>query len=182
MESSEWVSISTPYLTPRSSGDSEAWGAEAEAKGGVGSQRLLGVSEIVPGSEIAEALEIDPGSRAVVRRRLMLFNDQPVELTDSYYPLSIAQGTALAEPRKIKGGAITLLGQLGYLPVKVREDVYTRQPSEWERATLGLGDHEWILGLSRVSKTADGRSVEASVMTMVPWGRRLRYELSIDRR
>ncbi|MDG4790739.1 UTRA domain-containing protein [Micromonospora sp. WMMD1102] len=157
-------------------------GAEAVAKGGVGSQRLLNVGEIVPEAEIAEALEIGVGSHAVVRRRLMLFDGRPVELTDSYYPLPIAQGTALAEPRKIKGGAITLLGELGHLPVQVREDVYARRPSETERETLGLSDHEWVLGLSRLSKTADGRPVEVSVMTMVPWGRRLRYELSIDRR
>nr|WP_231935216.1 UTRA domain-containing protein [Micromonospora viridifaciens] len=169
-----------PYVLPGSAGQGDIWAADAERQGGVGTQRLLDVAEVVPGAEVAEALQVEPGSPVVVRRRLMLLDDRPVELTDSYYPVSIARGTALAEPGKIRGGAVGLLATLGYEPGLVREDVYTRMPDEAERRMLGLSGQEWVLGLTRLLSTRQGVPIEASVMTMVPQGRRLRYEMTIN--
>jgi GntR family transcriptional regulator len=180
MESREWVSVSTPYVMPRAKGQQEAWSAEATRHGGVGTQRLLEVAELVPAAEVTEALRLESGTPVVLRRRMMLLDDRPVELTNSYYPASIARGTGLAESRKIRGGAVSLLAELGYRASRVSEDVYTRQPTEDERASLALNDHEWVLGLTRVLTTADGLPVELSVMTMTAARRRLRYELSVD--
>ncbi|SCE71137.1 UTRA domain-containing protein [Micromonospora purpureochromogenes] len=180
MTGPEWLSVSMPYVVPRSPQDGDAWAEDATQQGGVGSQRLLEVAKVVPAVEVAEALQVQPGALVVVRRRLMLLNDQPVELTDSYYPASIASGTALAEPRKIRGGAIGLLAELGYRPGQVREDVYTREPDAAERRLLNLTGQDWVLGLTRLLSTRQGVPIEASVMTMVPQGRRLRYELTID--
>ncbi|MEV0155341.1 UTRA domain-containing protein [Micromonospora sp. NPDC050686] len=180
MSSPEWVSVSMPYVTPGSAHGGDAWAAEAAQRGGTGTQRLLEVREVTPAAEVAEALRVEAGAAVIVRRRLMLFNEQPVELTDSYYPASIARGTALGEPRKIRGGAVNLLAELGYRPGRVTEDVYTREPTEAQRSMLGLTSGEWVLGLTRVLSTAEGLPVELSVMTMVPQGRRLRYELTIE--
>ncbi|NJP34244.1 UTRA domain-containing protein [Micromonospora thermarum] len=176
----EWLSVSMPYVRSHEAHGGDAWAADAAGQGGVGTQRLLEVREVVPVAEVAEAFRLAPGDRVIVRRRLMLLDGQPVELTDSYYPVSIARGTALAEQRKIRGGAVRLLAELGYRPRRVREDVYTRQPDAAERRMLDLTGHEWALGLTRVLSTEEGVPVEVSIMTMVPWGRRLRYELSID--
>ncbi|MDG4794883.1 UTRA domain-containing protein [Micromonospora sp. WMMD1082] len=180
MSGTEWLSVSMPYVLPRPERQADAWAEEAARQGGVGTQRLLNVGEVMPTGQVAEALGVEDGEPVVARQRLMLLDDRPVELTDSYYPVSIARNTALAEPRKIRGGAVSLLADLGYRPGRVREDVYTRQPDAVERRLLDLVDREWVLGLTRVSSTEQGRPVEVSVMTMVPWGRRLRYELSID--
>ncbi|BCL15039.1 UTRA domain-containing protein [Micromonospora sagamiensis] len=172
-----WLSVSVPYVTP---GGSDSWKAEAATAGGVGSQRLVEVAEVVAPAEVAAALDIEPGGTVVVRRRLMLLDDRPVELTDSYYPLAIARGTALAEPRKIRGGAVTLLAELGYRPCHTVEDVYAREPTDAERKALALDGHRWVLGLTRLLTSGGGLPVELSVMTMVAEGRRLRYEMSID--
>lgn len=180
MSGPEWLSVSMPYVVPRSPQAGDAWAEDAAQQGGVGAQRLLDVAEVVPTVEVAEALQMEPGAPVVVRRRLMLLNDQPVELTDSYYPGYIASGTALAEPRKIRGGAIGLLAELGYRPGQVREDVYTREPDAIEREVLNLTGQEWVLGLTRLLSTREGVPIEVSVMTMVPQGRRLRYELTVD--
>ncbi|MFI6821267.1 UTRA domain-containing protein [Micromonospora sp. NPDC050187] len=72
-----------PYVT---TGAAEAWKAEAAAGGGVGSQQLLGAAEVVAPAEVATALGVEPGAMVVVRRRLMLLDDRPVELTDSGRP------------------------------------------------------------------------------------------------
>jgi GntR family transcriptional regulator len=107
----------------------------------------------------------------IVRRRLMLFDNRPVELVDSYYPADLARGTALAEARKVRGGAVALLAELGHRPRHVREDVTSRLATAPERTTLHLDDPAAVLQLTRVLDTGD-RPVEVSVMTSTG---RLRY-------
>ncbi|WP_425412619.1 UTRA domain-containing protein [Micromonospora halophytica] len=166
-----------PYVTP---GSGDAWAVESAQRGSVGTQRLLEVREMSPPADVALALRLEAGASVIVRRRLMLTDGQPVELTDSYYPASIARGTALGELRKIRGGAVSLLAEMGYRPERVTEDVYTRLPTETEREALGLARGEWVLGLTRLLRTAEDVPIELSVMTMVPQGRRLRYELIVE--
>lgn len=170
-----WTSVSMPYVSGRGG---DAWAAEAAAHGGTGTQRLLGVEEMSASATIAAMLGLHAGDPVVVRRRLILFNEHPVELAESSYPASIARGTRLADPRKIPGGAVTLLAELGHRPRHVREDVSARLATPDERAALQLADLSCVLLLARTLFTEHDLPVEASVMTMVADGRRLRYELT----
>ncbi|RSM87616.1 UTRA domain-containing protein [Kibdelosporangium aridum] len=170
-----WTSVSMPYVSGE---HGDAWAAEAAQHGGRGTQQLLAVDELTASASVAGVLGIDPGQSVVVRRRLMLFNDQPVELIDSYYPATIARDTRLAETRKIPGGAVALLASLGYPPRRVREDVSARLATPEERTVLHLDDPSCVLVLSRALITDNDLPVEASVMTMVADRRRLRYELT----
>jgi GntR family transcriptional regulator len=172
---SPWTSVSMPYVSGHRG---NAWGAEAAEHGGTGTQKLLTVDEVTASATIADMLGLDPGEPVVVRRRLMLFDDRPVELVDSCYPATIAGGTRLADPRKIPGGAVALLADLGYPPRRVREDVSARLATPGQRTDLQLSDPSCVLVLSRVLMTGNDLPVEASVMTMVADGRRLRYELT----
>ncbi|SMD27360.1 GntR family transcriptional regulator [Kibdelosporangium aridum] len=170
-----WTSVSMPYVTSRRG---NAWGAEAAEHGGTGTQKLLTVDELAASPTIADMLGLNTGEPVVVRRRLMLFNDHPVELVDSYYPATIARDTRLAEPRKIPGGAVAFLTDLGHPPRHLREDVSARLATPEERAALQLEDPSCVLLLSRTLMTDNELPVEASIMTMVADGRRLRYELT----
>jgi Transcriptional regulators len=105
-------------------------------------------------------------------------NGRPVELTDSYYPLSIATGTALAERRKIKGGAPTLLASLGHHPAEVAEDVTVRITSAAERAALELAADAPVLALLRTTTSQAQEAIEVSMMTMLP-GAKLHYEIEV---
>lgn len=174
---SEWISVSTPYLTPRADGQPDAWTDETAQHGQSGSQQLLEVAEVSPPKHVAEALSVPDGEMVVLRRRLMLVDDQPVEITASYYPLWLAAGTALTERRKIRGGAVTLLAQLGHQPRHVQEEVAARPPTVEERELLALDGEPPVLVLRRIVKS--DRPVEVSVMTMIANGRRLRYELTV---
>ena len=177
--SSEWVSVSTPYLRPRSPGEPDAWAEETAQQGRTGGQRLREVAEMVPPSSVAQDLNSPAGEMVVVRRRVMLLDEHPIELIDSYYPAHIARGTLLAEPRKILGGAITLLAELGYRPHRVQEDVSARAPNAEERQLLALRHEEWVLVLSHLVMADSGLPIEASVMTMTAQGRHLRYQLAV---
>jgi GntR family transcriptional regulator len=174
-----WVSTSASYVGQRPAGSGDAWSEEAARAGGVGTHRLREVADVVPPADVAAGLGQGPQTRAVVRRRVVLLDGRPVELADSYYPVALAQGTGLAEPRKIRGGAPTLLASLGYPLASVVEDVSARPPVEDEVRRLELAADEWVMVLFRVASTAAGQPVEVSVMTMRARGRHLGYRLSV---
>jgi DNA-binding GntR family transcriptional regulator len=177
-EPDAWISVSMPYVKPRAAGAPDAWAQEAADHGHVGTQQLLHVGEVPPPPQVAAAFRCAPTDPVVVRRRLILLDDQPVELVDSYYPADIARGTRLAEARKIRGGAPTLLAELGHELHHVDEDVSVRVANAEEAGLLALQGPSPVLVLQRTSSTRDGRPVEVSVMAMLP-GRHLRYQLTI---
>ncbi|WP_411120801.1 UTRA domain-containing protein [Streptomyces sp. x-19] len=179
MSASEWVSTSMPYLTPRDKGPSDVWGAETAAKGRRGRQRIVRAEEIAAPPEVAELLGTREEEVVVVRRRLMYLDDEPCELTDTFYPAHIARGTRLSGTAKIPGGAVTLLAELGYVGVRVREDVIARMPSAEERAALQAGPLEPVLQLTRLTLDGDDRPIQVDVMVMPAQRQRLRYELRI---
>lgn len=172
----QWVGTSAPYLGPHTG---DAWATEAAAQGARGTQRIAFAGPVVPPQTVNRALNAPEGAEVVARRRVMYLNDQPVELTDSYYPSSIAAGTALAEPRKIPGGAPRLLADLGHATAQVDEDVYSRPATAEEREALQLPNGEWVLILERTTRNAAGQPVEASVMTMAARQSRLHYTMKV---
>ncbi|GAA4794905.1 UTRA domain-containing protein [Streptomyces ziwulingensis] len=179
MSASSWVSASLPYLMPRAEGQGDAWGAEAAARGGRGSQRIVHAGEVRAPDEVAALLGIEEGEPVVVRRRVILLDGRPNELTDTYYPMPIAQGTALARTAKIPGGAVTLLAELGHVGVLVTEDVVAGLPGEEERQTLETGPDEPVLRLTRLTLDRDDRPIQVDRMVMPASRQRLRYQIRI---
>jgi DNA-binding GntR family transcriptional regulator len=127
---------------------------------------------------VSEALDLPEGGTAVVRRRSILLDKAVIELADSYYPAELATGTGLAEHRKIKGGAPTLLAELGYRPRHVAEDLEFRSADEFERSALNLPEGASVLHLLRTTSTEDGSPYEVQVMVMKA-PRRLHYEIEV---
>ncbi|MFD1309831.1 UTRA domain-containing protein [Streptomyces kaempferi] len=167
---------SLAYIAPREQGQADAWSEEAQQRG---SQQLAEVAEVVPPREVAAALSLEDGATAAVRRRVILLDGLPIELADSYYPLEIARGTALLEKKKIKGGAPTLLAELGYHARHASEDLELREADELERVALGLPGGSSVLTLLRTTTTEDGSPFEVQFMVMKA-PRRLHYEIEVD--
>ncbi|MFJ7176440.1 UTRA domain-containing protein [Streptomyces massasporeus] len=168
-------SDSLAYVSPRSTGEADAWTAEAQHQGG---QRLTEVAEVDPPEAVAKALGLATSEKAVVRRRTILLDGAPIELADSYYPPSIARGTGLAEKRKIKGGAPTLLAELGYRAHHVSEDLEFRKADDVERTALSLPEGADVLTLLRTTFAEDGSPFEVQLMVMKA-PRRLHYEIEV---
>ncbi|MCZ0984023.1 UTRA domain-containing protein [Streptomyces diastatochromogenes] len=162
-----WVGKTRPYLTPRGEGEKDAWTSEAAARGRQGGQRLLEAGEVEPPDLVRAFFGLGPGELAVVRRRLILLDGKPTELADSYYPGHIALGTPLAEPRKIPGGAVTLLADLGYEAAEeFEEDTVAENASPAQCELLGLPAGKAVQVLTRFVTSTTGEPMEASVMTM----------------
>ncbi|MCX5209783.1 UTRA domain-containing protein [Kitasatospora sp. NBC_00240] len=174
----KWSSDSAAYLRPRSGAD--AWSAEAELRGGVGSQRLLLVETTPAPTLVADELDLRPGHTVVHRQRLIELDGHPVEIASSWYPGAIAAGTALAANKKIRGGAVTLLTGLGHRIASVVEDVESRLPTDHEASALRLSAHEPVLVLTRLARDQGERPIEFSVMVTPGSERRLRYEMKVN--
>jgi GntR family transcriptional regulator len=142
--------------------------------------RLLGISEVVPPSDVAEKLGVDEGARVVRRSRLMVEKGKPIELVDSYFPVEIARGTELDSPSGLKGGSLAALRRLGYIPRHpAKEWVQTRMPTASESRELRLPPGTPVLRLLRVTYT-DGRlPIEALVMVFGGDRYLLEYDLPV---
>ncbi|WP_406494789.1 UTRA domain-containing protein [Streptomyces sp. NBC_00846] len=179
MGGSEWISTSVPYLAASPGARGDAWAAEAAAEGRRGIQRIVQAGEVEAPGPVAELLGTPAGQSVIARRRIMYLDGEPCELTDTYYPVDIAGGTGLAETAKIPGGAIRLLADLGYVGVRVREDVTARQATEHEREQLRLTAGEPVLQLTRLTLDDADRPIQVDVMAMPPRRQKLRYEIRI---
>ena len=138
------------------------------------------MAEVEPPSAVCEALDLEAGETAVVRRRVVYLDDMPIELADSYYPTSIARGTPLAERRKIKGGSVTALANLGHEAAEVEEEVAARMPTAAEREALEMDEGTPVLVLNRIVQDRRGEPFEVTVMTMPADRRRLQYSMKLE--
>jgi GntR family transcriptional regulator len=164
MTDADWTSTSDPYLVPQKG---DAWATEAASRGHTGTQKLLEVATVDPDPEVRRALGLTWQERAVLRRRLIVLDGQPVEVTSSYYPERLAAGTALAEDRKIRGGAVAVLAEIGHAPATVTEQVSADLPTHEEQKTLSVGPGAPLVILKRLSRDTAGTPVAFEVMHMV---------------
>ncbi|MEV5898168.1 GntR family transcriptional regulator [Nonomuraea fuscirosea] len=141
------------------------------------SYRLLEVGEVNVPTDIAEALGEE---RAILRRRLTLRDGDPVELTWSYYPSSIASGTQLAGRARIPGGAPRALADLGYPEREFTDRVSTRPPTTEEVEGLALPEGVPIIRQFRVILTDEKKPVEASVIIKGGHYYELQYHQVVD--
>jgi GntR family transcriptional regulator len=97
-----------------------------------------------------------------VRRRLQLVNDEPVVLSASYFPLSVAGGTRLELPDPLPEGPDTAIENLGYRFAHVVEVVSARMPTPEEARVLRLGPGTPVIRLLHIDYDADDRPLQVA--------------------
>ncbi|MFI9722541.1 GntR family transcriptional regulator [Streptomyces sp. NPDC052396] len=148
---------------PAAPGEPSPWLAEAQRHGLRGRCRLLEVGEVRPPADVAAAMNIARGTTALMRSQIVLFDEEPVELVESFYPLDIARGTAIMERRRIQGGTPTLLAELGYPPRHCVDRVTARVATQEQYAALEMPSDLPVLRIFRVVYSDGRRPVEVSV-------------------
>lgn len=128
------------------------------------SYTLLQVAEVRPPKEVAHALGLADDDRTVLRRRLLLHDGDPVELSSSYYPSSFAADTPLARRGKIRGGAPRVLAELGMAEKAFEDRIAVRQPLAEEVNALDLPSDVPVFRQFRVVYSDDERPVEVSIL------------------
>ncbi|MEV6955063.1 GntR family transcriptional regulator [Streptomyces sp. NPDC051183] len=167
-------------LAPAPDGGAYPWLAGAADRQSPARTTLLAVGEAPVVGDVAFALGRPEGSPAVCRRQLISIDDEPAELVCSYYPPDIARGTALAEPRRIRGGTPTLLAELGFPPRRSVDRVSARVATQEQYTALRLpGD----LPVLRTLRTVYGDGelpVEVTVMVKAGHLYELRYGFAAE--
>lgn len=168
------------YMAPAGSGEPYRWLTETATGGSRAHSTLLEVVECEPPADVAEALRLPEAGTALLRRQLLMVDDEPVELVASYYPLEIARGTAMAERRKIPGGTPTLLAEMGYPPRLSVDRVSARVPTQDQYQALRLPGGLPVLRTLRVVYSDDERPIEATVMVKAGHLYELQYAFTAE--
>ncbi|TDD95300.1 GntR family transcriptional regulator [Actinomadura rubrisoli] len=117
----------------------DTWVADVSDQGHTPGQRIE-TAIMKPGEPITRRLEIEEGAAVVVRRRLRTVDGAPHNLNDSYYPLDIAEGTAIMYPDDVKPGVTALMRELGHEQVRYRDELFWRMPTPEEIGKLNVED------------------------------------------
>jgi GntR family transcriptional regulator len=147
-------------------------------------QRLISVAVTGAPAEVASRLCMDEGQPVVVRKRLFLIDGQPVALCDSYYPGVLAIGTAIAEPRKVKGGVHALIEDPAG-PIRRRvshsvDELVGRMPTPDEARALALSAGVPVIRILRTVYDAGDVPVEVQDTIAASDRHAFRYEVSMD--
>ncbi|WP_098027026.1 GntR family transcriptional regulator [Streptomyces sp. st115] len=164
------------YMAPSPSGEPYRWLTEAANSGARARSTLLDVAEVEPPADVADALELQPGGTAILRYQLLTIDDEPAELVASYYPLDIAESTAITERRRIPGGTPTLLASFGYPPRLSVDRVSARVATQEQYRLLRLPGDLPVLRTLRVVFSDDDRPIEATVMVKAGHLYEVQYE------
>lgn len=164
------------YSKPAEPGRPYRWIDEAEKKGLRPKIQILDVAEARPPAEVVAALDLGAEGKAVMRKRLLSFEDEPCELVHSYYPVELARGTALTGRAKIKGGTPTLLAELGYPPLHTVDQVTAEEATNEEYEALRLLRQTPVLRTFRVVYSTDDRIIEVTTMAKAGHLYALRYD------
>ncbi|MEU3066670.1 GntR family transcriptional regulator [Streptomyces sp. NPDC006906] len=166
------------YMAPSASGEPYRWLTEAANSGTRARSTLLDVAEAEPPADVTDALGLPPGGTAIHRRQLLSIDDEPAELVSSYYPLGIADGTAITERRRIPGGTPTLLASLGYPPRLSVDRLSARVATQEQYRLLRLPGDLPVLRTLRVVFSDDDRPIEATVMVKAGHLYEVQYEFT----
>ncbi|BAU84505.1 transcriptional regulator, gntR family [Streptomyces laurentii] len=167
------------FMKPAEAGEPYPWMAEAAKRRQTGRSELLDVSVVRPPKEVADALGLSDGDQAVLRKQILFLDDEPTELTCSYYPLGLAEGTRILEKKRIRGGTPALLASLGFPPREFVDELSSEIPTEEEVAALELPKDMPVLVAFRVVYSDGGRPIEATLMTKAAHRYRMRYRLPV---
>lgn len=138
------------------------------------------VSEVVPPAEVAQLLGLNADEPVVRRARNTKKDGQVVQLTASYIPKAIADGTPLATATKVQGAMPTELKRLGYPPRSPAiEWVDTRMPTAEEARLLAMPSGAPVFHILRLTRTDGDRPIEVTEMVLPGHKYRMEYHLPI---
>ncbi|MDG4820161.1 GntR family transcriptional regulator [Micromonospora sp. WMMD956] len=143
--------------------------------------RQVSTVETIPANaEIAAHLHLSTDEPVAVRRRVMYADDQPLQLGDSYYPLSIVQSSKIMDPADIIEGTDQVLEDLGHTPTRYEDEITWRMPSAEEATKLHLGPATPVGRLLRTSFDQNDQPIEV-YQVILPGDRHvLLYEVDAE--
>jgi GntR family transcriptional regulator len=141
------------------------------------------VATVKASDEVAVRLDLDEDVTVVVRRRLFLVDDQPIALCDSFYPASIASGTAIAEHHRIRGGVHRVIedpsGPIRRSIARSVDELIARMPTAAEAMQLDLSTGTPVVRVLRTIYDTDDQPLEVQYTLAAADRHEFRYEVSM---
>ncbi|MEU5052470.1 UTRA domain-containing protein [Streptomyces sp. NPDC021096] len=157
------------------------WGSGRSVWSGDIEGRSLTVDQVEVGERtaperVADVLGLPPTATVCVRSRRFVLDDKPVQLSTSYLPADVVSGSAITQEDTGPGGTYARLAELGYRPVRFREEIRYRMPSSEEAERLALALGAPVIHICRTALTEGGRAVEVNEMILDSASYVLEYE------
>ncbi|MEV7287385.1 GntR family transcriptional regulator [Streptomyces sp. NPDC093252] len=133
---------------------------------------------------IAERLAIEPGDLCVVTRYEFLGDGQPVQLSESWEPMAITDGTPVVLPEMGPLAGMGVVERMRSIGVVIDTAVEIPRPgraTQEQANLLGISLGDLLLTIERTYYDTDGRPVETAdiVVPDVRW--EVAYEFGVDR-
>lgn len=144
--------------------------SQLEPPAGTITYQVLHMGHERPPADAALKLGLADDETALLRKRLMLRDDEPVELEWSYYPEKVVTGTALdrrqspPQPNRDLATAPTVLAALGWQQHGLVDEIQVREPTTDELQTLEIPDEIPVMRTLRTITDANGTVLEVTVM------------------
>ncbi|GGV27735.1 GntR family transcriptional regulator [Streptomyces filipinensis] len=138
----------------------------------------------VPAPEaIAERLALAPGDLCVNTQYEFLADGQPVQLSDSWEPLAVTDGTPVVLPERgpLAGkGVVERMRSIGVVVETVVEVPRPARAGRAEANLLGIGVGDLVLRIERTIYDTGGRPVETADIVIPDVRREVVYEFAVD--
>ncbi|MFF5243683.1 GntR family transcriptional regulator [Streptosporangium sp. NPDC000095] len=119
-------------------------------------------------NRIAALLDLSPGSKAFLRRRVIGKGGEPTEVVSTWVPLDIAEGTALTQEQPLEQGLREhLQSRKGVRFDHVVEQITARMPAAEEAKQLGMPKSAPLLVVYGAVRDAAGKAL-AAVEVLLP--------------
>lgn len=133
---------------------------------------------------IAERLAIEPGELCVVTKYEFLADGLPVQLSESWEPMAITDGTPVVLPEMGPHAGAGVVERMRSIGVEIDTAVEIPRParaSQEQANLLGISVGDLVMEIERTYYDADGRPVETAdiVVPDIRW--EIAYEIGIQR-
>lgn len=143
--------------------------------------RILSAELVEAPDDVAQALGLPTGSQVVRRRRLTLRDDEPVELSTSWFAGEVAEAAPrILETERILNGTMAYVEEMtGRRATSARDRVSARLATDEERDLLALPDPSAVIATRHSVLDADDQVIEfvESVGPPDAWSVEQVYEL-----
>ena len=161
---------------PAPEGNRGPWESACAAQGVDGRTETILVDQRPAPDDVAYALDLPEGAPVVYRLRHMYAGAQVAQVSESYLPLALVEGSPLAGTGKVVGGVYRALTALGHPPATATQRITGRMPTPEEAEALSLDIGSPVLTLMGVTRGPDGTPLEVTRLTVAGDRVELLYE------
>ncbi|MFF3871362.1 GntR family transcriptional regulator [Streptomyces sp. NPDC001978] len=158
--------------------------ADMKERGKVGTWESHSQARVPAPETIAERLAINPGDPCVTTRYEFLADGQPVQLSTSWEPMAITDGTPIVLPEMGPLAGMGVVERMHSIGVEIDIAVEVPRPARATQAQanlLGISVGDPLLEIERTYYDTEGRPVETAdiVVPDVRW--EVAYEFGVER-